>query len=97
MDKVVEKALIIRRMLITASREPNIANSPAPKHIEQSISRLDREINDIMYERRIHNELASQTPAVILGLQAEHDNRSQSTPPAAGSEDSTLEDGAINP
>lgn len=97
MAKIVEKALIIRRMLITASREPNIANSPAPNHIEHSISRLDREINDIMYERRIHNELASQTPAAILGLKAEHDNRSQSTPPAAGSEDSLIEDGAINP
>ncbi|WP_404360465.1 integrating conjugative element protein [Methylotuvimicrobium sp. KM1] len=97
MAKVVEKALIIRRMLITASREPNVANSPAPAQIEQSISRLDREINDIMYERRIHNELASQTPAAILGLQAEHDNRSQSTNPAAGSEDSLIEDGAINP
>lgn len=97
MAKVVEKALIIRRMLITASREPNVANSPAPAQIEQSISRLDREINDIMYERRIHNELASQTPAVILGLKAEHDNRSQSATPAAGSEDSLIEDGAIKP
>jgi integrating conjugative element protein (TIGR03755 family) len=96
MASVVEKALLIRRMLITASREPNVAHSPAPPQIEQSISRLDREINDIMYERRIHNELASQTPAAILALQAEHDSRAQAATPAAGSENSIIEDGAIN-
>lgn len=98
MAKTVEKALLIRRMLITASREPNIAHSPATasKEIEQSISRLDREINNILYERRIHNELASETPAAILALKAEHDNRAQAATPAAGSEEKIITDGAIN-
>ena len=58
---------------------------------------MDREINDIMYERRIHNELASETPATILALTAEHNNRAKAATPAAGSEEKIITNGAVNP
>lgn len=96
MAKVVEKAMIIRRMLITGSREPNVAQTPAGIEIEESIARLDRDINDILYERKIHNELASQTPLAILELNEQYHNQARVTTPAAGSEESIMDTGAID-
>ncbi len=95
MSKVMEKALVIRRMLITGKREPNISQTPSKKHISNSIEQLDRDIENIMFEKRIHTELASKTPALILQLQAQHNNRSMAHSVASGSENTVIEDGAI--
>jgi hypothetical protein len=48
-----------------------------------------------MFERQITNELASRTLALILELQAQHQNRARSFQPTAGSDTKILEDGAI--
>jgi len=95
MSKIVEKALITRRMLVTGKREPNVSQTPASAHINESIEQLDRDIDNIMFEKRIHSELASHTPALILKLQEQHENRSLAHQDDAADEDQVVEDGAI--
>ncbi len=95
MAKVLEKAMIIRRLLLTASREPNLKETLAGQSIQDSISQLDRSIHDVMFERQIYNELASRTSALILDLKAQHENRGRSFQPVAGSDEKIMEDGAI--
>jgi len=95
MSKVIEKALLTRRLLITGKREPNISQTPAGTHITDSIAQLDRDIETVMFEKRINTELASKTPAMVLKLQEQHENRSLSHSDASGEEDKVIEDGAI--
>jgi len=95
MSKVLEKALIIRRMLITGGREPNVSQTEAHKFIQESVLQLDRDINDVLFERRIHTELASQTPKLILDLKTQHENRSYTQQREAGNEEKLIEDGAV--
>ena len=95
MSKVLEKALIIRRMLITGGREPNVSQTEAYKFIQESVLQLDRDINDVLFERRIHTELASHTPKLILDLKNQHKNRSYTQQREAGNEEKLIEDGAV--
>jgi integrating conjugative element protein (TIGR03755 family) len=95
MSNIMEKALLTRRMLITGKREPNVSQTPAGEHISDSIALLDRDIENIMFEKRMHTELASNTPALILELEAQHTNRSYTAQPNAGNEETMIEDGAI--
>ena len=37
MARVLEKAMLVRRLLLSGMREPNVANSPAPKHILETL------------------------------------------------------------
>lgn len=95
MSNVMEKALLTRRMLITGRREPNISQTPANQHAAESIALLDRDIENVMFEKRIHTELASNTPALILELEAQHVNRGLAHQNPQGSENKVIEDGAI--
>ena len=95
MAKILEKALIIRRLLITGSREPNVQETKGYEATRESIAQLDRSIENVLFERKIYNELTSQTASVILELTAQHDNRGRSQRQAAGSEDKIMEQGAL--
>lgn len=96
MTAVVEKAMIIRRLLLTASREPNLKETLAGQAIQDSITQLDRAIQAVMFERQIYNELASRTSALILDLKTRHENRGRRFEKVSGSDDNILEAGAVN-
>ena len=95
MSKVMEKALLIRRMLITGGHEPNVAQTEASEYTKESVLQLDRDINDVLFEKRVHTELASATPAMILELKAQHENRSYTHKKEAGADENIIEDGAV--
>jgi len=97
MADVMEKALAIRRLLITGAGEPNIKVSAAQTHIDKLVAELDREINDILFERRVHKELMSETARTLLNLRAAHKAQAEAIIPAAGSEDKLIKDGAVQP
>jgi integrating conjugative element protein (TIGR03755 family) len=97
MTRTVEKAMLIRRMLLTASREPNLGASEANTAIQASIAQLDRDIGDVLFERQIHNELASKTSALLLALQRQQTQRGRTAQRPAGSDEAILQDGAVTP
>jgi len=48
-----------------------------------------------LFERRIHTELASHTPKLILDLKNQHENRSYAQQREAGNEEKLIEAGAV--
>lgn len=97
MTRTVEKAMLIRRLLLTATREPNLTATEATTAIQVSIDQLDRDIADVLFERQVHNELASKTSALLLALQRQQTERGRTALRPAGSDDAILQDGAITP
>ncbi|WP_198159323.1 integrating conjugative element protein [Methylomonas lenta] len=97
MTRTVEKAMLIRRLLLTASREPNLSATQANTAIQTSITQLDRDINDVLFERQIYNELASKTSGLLLSLQQQQTQRGRTALRPAGADDSIFQEGAIKP
>ena len=95
MANTLEKALTIRRLLLTGVKEPNIKVSPANKQIQATVAELEREIDDVLFERRIHKELASETAQTILQLQAAHKTRASTLKEEAGNEKKLIQDSAV--
>lgn len=97
MTRTVEKAMLIRRLLLTASLEPNLGATEANTAIQASVAQLDRDIADVLFERQVHNELGSKTSALLLAFQRQQTERGRAALRPAGSDDAILQDGAITP
>ncbi|MFO1432941.1 MAG: integrating conjugative element protein [Candidatus Competibacteraceae bacterium] len=67
--RVVEQALQARRALLAGRYEPNIAGSPAVRQdgvLDKAVATLNREIDDLLFEKRARQELVSATASAIL-------------------------------
>lgn len=93
-SEAVERGLLLRRVLITALSHPDVAAaSPAATSIEKAISRLESDIDRLMFEQRVRKELTHQTASTALDRWA--DKRAAITPSAAPVDDRPLEAGAV--
>lgn len=64
---VMEKALLLQRMLMTGSKEPNVAaNDLAQQSITKESSVLDQEINNLKNELELRQHLANNTATAVL-------------------------------
>ncbi len=97
MARVLEKAVLLRRLLLSGMREPNVANSPAPKHILETLGILDQEIENVLFEKRIRTELVSSTANLLLQTQAKKANRSREAQLPSGVDQQPIHDGAATP
>nr|MCH9662086.1 integrating conjugative element protein [Gammaproteobacteria bacterium] len=97
MARVLEKAMLMRRLLLSGMREPNVASSPAPKHILETLGILDQEINNVLFEKRIRTELVSSTAKLLLEHQAKLGNRARADQLPLDVDDQPLTDGAKLP
>lgn len=57
----LEKAIYLRRLLLSGKREPNVVKTAAIQHIDEAIKELDRSVDDILFEKRVHQELVHKT------------------------------------
>jgi len=86
MADTVETALIMRRMLITGMREPNVRDQPdAMEEGTHSIEALDREISALKNEMELKRELANNSILTII----ERDNARVGSNPMIQETDST--------
>ena len=97
MSSVMEKALYIRRFIATGAKEPNVLHTDAKAHLDDNLQQMDREINNILFEKRVYAEIASATPALIMELKNQYENRSLTQKKAAESEHKIIQDGAVTP
>jgi integrating conjugative element protein (TIGR03755 family) len=97
MASVLEKALLIRRLLLSGAREPNVANSPAPKHIQEILAVLDQDINNVLFEKRIRTELVADTAGLLLQMQSKIANRSRADQLRNHRDQQTITEGATTP
>lgn len=64
---VMEKALLLQRMLMTGSKEPNVAaNDLAQQSITKESNVLELEINNLKSELELRQQLANNTATAVL-------------------------------
>ena len=69
--RVVEKALLARRLLLTGSSEPNIqAAGPASEAVTNALQRLEAEIDRIIFDYQVRRSLVSDTSVELLRAHA---------------------------
>ena len=92
--KVVEQALLLRRLLLSGTREPHIGGSPAWDQVRNYvIPELDQEIDSLTFENRVRQDMVSHTAQAVLGTVA---NSKEGVGDPGENEDSTpLQDGVI--
>ena len=65
--RTLEQALLVRRMLQTGKREPNIASiGPAQAALETSLADLTAEIDGLLYELDVRQAITSNTAQKLL-------------------------------
>lgn len=67
LSRVVDQALLIRRMLLTAADVPEVAaQAPARTSVLAAVDRIEDEVDRLMYEREARQKLWSATLATVL-------------------------------
>jgi integrating conjugative element protein (TIGR03755 family) len=75
---VLEKALLLQRLLIAGRKEPNVAaNQLAQDAAAHEGELLEQEINNLKTELELRRELAANSPAAIIQRQAGRDEASR--------------------
>ncbi len=65
--RVLEKALIARQLLAVGRQEPNVAmNHGAQREIDQAQQRLQREMEEVLFEQRVRGAVFTPTAGLIL-------------------------------
>lgn len=95
--KNLEKAIMLRKLLLSGRLEPNIyAAKPAQEDLDRLLAALDREIDSVLFETRVRRELYARTASVLMDLDVESaDTASRVLPPPARDEQPVEEGGAV--
>ncbi len=79
--RTVEKALFARRLLLTGRQVPEVyATEVAREHANTSITELDKEIENLLFETRVRKEVVSGTVTMLLRRAAARRQASLNTP-----------------
>ena len=96
MHRVVDKALVARAALLTGLSLPEVtAAGDAIRDTQETIDRLTRYIDDLMYESRIRKELTADTALAIMGSQLQSDSQAMRVPDGRQADPAPLEAGRV--
>lgn len=96
MQRVVEKALVARNVLITSLSLPEVvAAGDVSATVQTKLDRLTRYIDDMMYEFRIRKEMTGETALAIMGDAATRSSQSLNVPNAARPDPNPLVNGRV--
>ncbi len=95
LERTVERALLARRMLLTGMRDPHVSATPAPRQLRPFLDELEREIDNLMFETRVRQEIASHTAELLL--QDEGVKRSDSRGLVPPRDPQRLDEGSVRP
>lgn len=71
--RTLDKALLLRRLLISGSQTPEIKASPAPGELREKLDRLNDDIDNLLFETRARREIVSRTTTTLLRLKQARD------------------------
>jgi integrating conjugative element protein (TIGR03755 family) len=81
--RTVEKALFARRLLLSGRQVPEVyATDVAREHADASITELDQEIENLLFESRVRKEVVSNTVALLLQRAGAQQDSSMTLPQA---------------
>lgn len=92
--RTLEKALLLRRMLLAGQQVPEIAASPAREDIRRKVAAIDREIDTLLLETRVRREVVSHTAARLLREYRRRKGRSLTVPISTYSDPKPVHPGA---
>ena len=64
----VERAMMLRRLLLAGYQEPQVFASAAGPEIQRMVAVIDRETDQVLYETRVRRELFANTAGTVLEL-----------------------------
>ena len=98
MHRVIDKALVARGVLLTGLTLPEVtAAGDALRNTQESIDRLTKYIDDLMYEAKVRKELTSNTAISIMSDQFVTDSRAMQVPDGLATERAPLKGGRVKP
>jgi integrating conjugative element protein (TIGR03755 family) len=98
MQRVIDKALIARGVLLTGLSLPQATKAgQMQKDAHAKVDRLTAHINDLMFEHRVRKEMASDTAVTIMSEQFYRDSQGTRVRNAAAAEARPLTDGRVAP
>jgi len=93
---VLEKTLMLRRMLLSGRQVPEIvAAGPAQAVIDRKLAELDQEIENLLFETKIRREVMTATAATILQEAQRRRGASLGMPKPPRRDDAPYVDGAV--
>ena len=64
--RVVDKALMVRNLLLTGGGVPEAAWEPAQKELRERVEQLNRHMDDLLFETRMRREVVSSTARELI-------------------------------
>lgn len=64
--RVVDKALMVRNLLLTGGGVPEAAWEPAQKELRERVEQLNRHMDDLLFETRVRREVVSSTARELI-------------------------------
>ena len=96
--RIAERALTIRRLMLTGQRVPEIAaNAPAQESHSRSIAEIQREIDNFLYETEVRQKLVSRTAKLVLEREETRRLSSMTRPATRDQDPQPLRGGKVNP
>ena len=91
----VERAMMLRRLLLTGYQEPHVFASAAGAEIQRMVAIIDREIDPILYETHVRKELFANTAGAVLEMGGRIDERGGAVPGQRPNDARPVENGAV--
>ena len=94
--RVMEEAMIIRRLLLAGRKEGNVAaNSIAQQEVEVALEELESEINNVIFEKDARNRFVTSTVVELLLRDNAVRQASVNTPASVPSDSHPLKNGGV--
>lgn len=91
----LQKALLLRRLLQSGKKEPNIYASGLDTDIDAAVAELTQAIDNVLYETRVRREMFSQTAAALLDTGLNRNQLNSTTLPAQSNDNQGIENGSV--
>jgi len=96
-SQAIEKALLLRRMILMGSEEGDMAQALEGKDITKSINKINTQIEALLFEKRVRKELVGDTVPVLLALEHKRKTRGLLLKPTRSYDIKEMSGGAVKP
>jgi hypothetical protein len=93
--RVVDKALMMRNVLLTGGGVPEAGWEPAQKELRERVDLLNRHLDDLLFETRVRREVVSSTAKDLIESFHADQPKSAKTGPQERTDPRPLENGRV--
>lgn len=95
--RAMEEAMIVRRLLLTGKKDGDVsAVKMAVDEVDRALVELEKEIDNVIFEKRVRSELVANTAIEVLLLDHAKRQSAISIPPIAPLDSRRIDDGAVD-